>query len=114
MSAKGAVFDVANVASEQSDLIVPKSPFFITDNTNNVRADVQRDLLRRIQMYIFRNLYHIIRQSTLGEFTIKAIVRGNGRCVTFDSTTSDGTVLVWLHTCFVSHCERFPSNRAEN
>ena len=27
MSAKGAVFNVANVASEQSNLIVPESPF---------------------------------------------------------------------------------------
>ena len=27
MSANGAVFDVANMASEQSDLIVPESPF---------------------------------------------------------------------------------------
>ena len=78
MSTKGAVFDVSNVASEQSNLIVPESLFFITTNTNNIRADVQRDLLHRIQMYIFRNLYHVIGQSTLGEFTIKAIVEGNG------------------------------------
>ena len=65
-------------------------------------------------MYIFRNLYHVVGQSTLGEFMIKAIVGGNGRCVTFDSTATDGTVLVWLHAYFVNHCERFLSNKAEN
>ena len=99
MIKKGAVFEVAIVASETPDLIVTESPF-ISKKTDNFGANIQRFFLDWIIFYHGGNIDHDIDNSTLGKLTIKTNVRSNGWRISFNGKATIRAVLKLFHIFF--------------